>query len=108
MSAGARRQYVVIKQKTVTGQDSRGQDIYTWTTVATAWASINAISGREFAAVQQRWAEARFRFRIEPFIGNIGREMVIVWGSRMLNILDVEDPDGRRKAVEGYAAELVA
>jgi SPP1 family predicted phage head-tail adaptor len=106
MSAGIRRNYITIKRKAITSYDSHGQPVYTWATVANAWANIVPMSGREMQAVSQLWAEARFRFDIEPFIDGVQRDMIIVWGARTLNILDVEDPTGRRKGLRGYAKEL--
>jgi len=108
MRAGERGQYITIKEKTVSGQDSRGADEYTWTDVVSVWASIRPMSGREMEAAHQIWAEARFRFFIEPYVDGIQRDMVITWGTRTLNILDVEDPSGMRKELHGYAKELVA
>lgn len=108
MSAGARRNLITIKHKTVTGKDSHGQAVFTLATTATVWAEIWPMSGTEMQKVDQRWAEARFRFRIQPYTEGIARDMTIFWGSRKLDIMDVEDPTGKRKMVEGYARELVA
>ena len=107
MSIGARRQFITIKEKLVTSPDSYGQDHFTWVTHATAWADIRSLQGREMDAVKQIWAEAQFKFYIEPFISGIERNMVISWGTRTLNILDCEDPTGQHKALKGYASELV-
>ena len=100
-----RRQSVTIKQQTVTSQDSYGQDVFTWTTFWTGFLEIKAMSGREFWGAQQRWAEARFKCS-GLFVSGVTREMRIYWGDRVLNILDVEDPTGKRHHAVMYCKEL--
>lgn len=107
MRSGPYRHRITIQEKTVTGQDSYGQDTVIWPTYHACWASVDSLQGREFQAVQQRWADARFRVRIRYKAG-IQRAMRIVWGMRTLDILDAEDPDNTKRQIVMYCKELVS
>jgi SPP1 family predicted phage head-tail adaptor len=62
----------VTIQKSVTGQDESGQPINKWADVATVWANVTDISGREFiasAALQntvQTKITIRYRAEVVP------------------------------------------
>lgn len=111
MRAGALRSRVTVQHRLVTSQDSRGQDVYSWTTITDGpfWAMIEALQGRQLEAAQQTWAEARFRvtIRYQPGV-SINREDRLLWGSRILDILDVEDPDQRTRQIVMVCKEIVA
>jgi SPP1 family predicted phage head-tail adaptor len=110
MRAGTLRSSVIIQRKTVTGQDSRGADVIDWTTDVDGpfWANVEALQGRQLEAVQQTWAEARFRvtIRYQPGIA-IARADRLLWGTRVLDILDAEEPDQRHRQVVMICKELV-
>lgn len=108
MRSGRLRHRITIKQKTVSARTSYGEDTYTWTTVGSYWADVLAMQGREMEAVQQTWAEARFKVRMRNNGDTIKREYQITWGSRTFDILDVEDPDGHNKELVLYVKEFVA
>lgn len=94
MDAGKLRDQVTIQTKLVTGQDSLGQDEYTWSTVYQAYARVEPLQGRELETMQQRWAEARYKVVLNALAG-IERAMRAIWwdgsANRVLNILDVQD-----------------
>lgn len=108
LNPGLLRQRVTIQQKSVTGQDTRGQDEYTWASVQETWANITALQGREMEVVQQRWADARFKV-IMHFLAGVTFAMRLAWldGSttRILQIMDVQDPDGLRKRLVLFCRE---
>lgn len=56
LSAGRLRDRVTILAKSV-ARDSYGAEVVTWTTLATVWASVESLSGREYMAAQQINAE---------------------------------------------------
>lgn len=97
LNPGNCRTSVTIQQKTVTSQDSYGQDVYTWTTVATLWCEMLPLSGRELDAAQQLHAEARWKLRTHYPSVAIQRAMRAVVGAQILDILDAEDPGGKRR-----------
>lgn len=93
------RQQVTWQRKSVSGQDSFGQDVYTWTDVVSIMAQVTAetVAGREPKDQQQTWAEARYRVLHRHFPG-LEREMrIYYWDgtvNRYLDVIDVMDPDG--------------
>ena len=113
MRSGTLRHQITITRRNVTGQNSFGEDtLGTSTTVGAYKADVIALQGREFEAAQQKWAEARFKVRMRYTATAIRREDQITWGTRTLEILDVEDRrQGRRgdhHQVEGIAPARIA
>jgi len=56
LSAGRLRDRVTIQTKSIT-RDAYGAEVVTWATLATVWASVESLSGREYMAAQQINAE---------------------------------------------------
>ena len=54
LAAGRMRDRVVIQTKSAT-RDAYGAEVITWSTLATVWASVESIGGREFIENQQRF-----------------------------------------------------
>jgi SPP1 family predicted phage head-tail adaptor len=90
----------LIYQEASTAPDSYGDPIETWADVATVWARLRPLSGREIFYAQQVHAQtthevvARYIAAIKP----TGR-FTVADGSnpaRVLNILGVDDTDSRR------------
>lgn len=85
---------VVIQRPVSTTNPASGSRATTWEEVATVWASVNARPAREqYTAAQVQDApeyivEIRWR-------SDLTTAMRLVWGSRVLDILDVPD-NGRR------------
>lgn len=91
------RSRITIQRASVT-QNDYGEDVPTWAALGSYWANIRALQGRELEAAQQTWAEARFRIDMRYQRGSdFRRKDRIVWGSRTLDVLDVEDPDQRQR-----------
>ena len=108
LDPGLRRDYLTFESPTKT-QDSYGQDVITWSTYMQTYGNVRAMTGRELEAVQQRWAEARFKIRIPYPPIRVNREDRIRYGSpeRTLDIIDAEDQDGVRSEMVIYAMEMV-
>ena len=107
LSARDLRQRIVIGKRTVTGQDTFGNDTITYPTMGTFWALVEAMGGRELDAAMQRWAEARFKVRMHYNTYGIDRADRIYWGSRVLDILDIEDPFGDSRWLVAICKEFV-
>ena len=76
-------------QKLGTTQDELGQDIEgEWETVASAWAMIKTLQGREYYAAASAQSERTSRFVI-PYQEGIDSTMRIVYDNR---IFDIEQP----------------
>lgn len=107
MRAGVLRHPITILRPNVTGQNTMGEDVLgTPTTIWTGWADIRSLMGREFEAIQQKFAEARLRVRIRHTYTVIQRKDYFTWLNRTIDILDVEDPTGERKELLMYCREI--
>lgn len=74
--------------------------------VATTWANIQALQGRELQAVQQTFADARFRIETQYLAGITTAMQILDDEGRTLNVLDVQDPYGIRDRLVIYASEV--
>ena len=107
MSSRDFRYRVVVGKRTVTGQDSYGNDTIAYPTLGTFWAEVKSTQGREFSAVMQKWAEAQFAVRMHYNTYGIDRADRISWGTRTLDILDIEDPFGDSRWLVAICKEFV-
>lgn len=100
MRAGLRNCRVTFYRPTISAQTASGEDTVTDVSLGSAWVQIRALAGRELEAAQQIFAEARFRVEIEHPLDEytLQRKDKITWGSRTLDILDVEDPTQTRRS----------
>ncbi|MDQ7790142.1 MAG: phage head closure protein [Clostridia bacterium] len=96
LSPGDLTRKVRIQRKAVTGKDALNADIIDWVDVATVWAEVIDLSGREFFASQQFNAETTTRVRIWYRPG-IDATMRVLDGSRILPLVSPPiDPEGRK------------
>lgn len=91
MEAGKLRHYVELQRVTVR-IDSHGDQVKDWETIATAWASIEQLSGREFLQASQAMSDVTVRIRVR------GRTDVtltpkdrVLYGTRAFDIRHVLD-----------------
>lgn len=105
LDPGSLRDILVI-QRVAKTQNSYGEDVETWSDLMTLRAKVRAAQGRELESMQQTWAEARFKIRAPFPPVPIRREDKALWGTRTLDILDVEDPDGLRREIVIVAREF--
>ena len=91
MQAGKLRHYVELQRVDVT-LDSYGDQGKEWTTIGTAWASIEQLSGREFLQAAQSQSDVTVRIRIR------GRTDItltpkdrVKYGARLFDIRHVLD-----------------
>lgn len=108
MRAGLRRSRVTFRRPTITSQNSSGEDVKSNISLGSAWVKITALQGRELERAQQLQAEARFKIETEHPLTSytLQRADIIAWGSRTLDILDIEDPNQRRRGQVIFAKEL--
>lgn len=87
---------VAIKQLTTT-TDEYGQPLEVWTDIATVWAGIEPLQGREFFSAMQENAEVTTRIRIRHRTG-IDRTMIVDYGGTQFEILYIIHPEfGKRE-----------
>lgn len=77
-----------------------------WCDVATRWAAIDPISGREFYAAEQSQSEVSHKVRVR-YLPGITTDMRILWQGRRLKILSVIDWEERHESLLLMCKELV-
>lgn len=93
MRAGRLNKRITI-QSPATGQDATGEPTTGWTDVATVWASIVDVSGREYVAAGGTQNAAQTKVTIRKRSG-ITPAMRVVHGSDAYNVEAVLVQDGR-------------
>lgn len=87
LRAGKLRHRVSIQAVTHV-QDSYGDALQTWTTVATRWASIEPAGGRETYEADQQRPDVSGLVTMRPYAGLTTRHRLL-FGSRVLNVESV-------------------
>lgn len=107
MEAGKLRHRVTIQDKTVT-QDAYGAEVITWTTVATVWAAVEPLAGREFLEGRALDAEVSTRIRIRYRTGLVMHpEMRVVWGSHTYDVAAVIEKRSERREIHLMGQEVL-
>ncbi len=78
----------VILQRRVVVQDAYGQATITWTAIATVWARVRAVSGREFFAAAQVQQEQTVKVLIR-YRTDLDATCRLVWQGRSHDITGV-------------------
>ncbi len=90
---------ITWQQKSVTAQDSFGQDTYSWTDFVTCRAQIRALQGDELLRAQQYYALAKYQI-IQHHYKGVTAAMRIAWlldGIVLyLNVLNINPSPGMR------------
>ena len=89
MSIGRMDRQIVIEQNTPT-QDSAGQPIDSWATLATVWAEFLPAGGREFWQAKQVNAETVASFRIH-YRSDVTRKMRLTFAGDTYDIVDAAE-----------------
>lgn len=107
MRAGRLRHVMSFTSPTVTGQNSTGEDIVINTLVGTFPCLIEPMVGLELEKAMQKWAEAKYKISLRDQPGiTFTRTMTGTWGTRTLDIRDVESPgDFLRPEIVMYARD---
>lgn len=108
LNPGLLRHRITWQRKVVSGQDSFGQDLYTWADVVTVSCQVKPLSGREMQSAQQRWAEAKYRIT-QHYVAGMDRMERGAWyvdgEYRYLDVLDINDRAGTGRVLEITAKE---
>ena len=105
MKIGDLRHRVTIQEKAVT-IDAYGGEVVTWSTVATVWAAVEPLSGREFLEGRRLENEINHRIRIRYREG-LTPSMRVTWGDRAFDVEAVTDRASRRREIWLMCRELV-
>lgn len=84
-------------QRPVPTQNDFGEEIITWSTLASVWANVLPASGREsyIPSGEQQLAVITHRVQLR-YRTDLGPKMRVVWEDRSLDIESVQDPTGKR------------
>ena len=101
---GEMRQRIALQAKSIT--KSEGIPLESWITVATVWAAVSDISGKEYFQAGAMQSEVTTRIRIRYQTG-INSSMRVLYGSRVFQILSVIDKDERHRVIELMCKEVI-
>jgi SPP1 family predicted phage head-tail adaptor len=105
MRAGKLRHRITIQDKTPS-QNTFGEEDITWTDVATVWAAIVPLRGREFLDGKMETAEITTRIEIRHRDG-IRPEMRVVHGATIYDIHAVIPIETRDREIHLMSQEIV-
>lgn len=94
MKIGQLRHRVTIQQQIFTEDMVTGENKSNWQDVATVWAAVEPLKGREYFKTMEVHSEISTRVRIR-YCSGISSDMRLVYGNRTLYIESVIDPDER-------------
>lgn len=105
MRAGRLRHPIVIERATETRGDD-GSTVQTWRTLATVWADVRPVSGREqeIAARTAENVSHRIELRYRP---GVDARCRIVWGARVFGVQSVINEDERDRTLVLYCQEAL-
>lgn len=104
MQAGQLRHRVTIQEPDPT-QDEYGEAAPTWVDVATLWAAVEPLRGREFLEAQRLGAEVTTRIRIRHRDGIVA-EMRVSWGDHTYDIEAVIHVEERQREIHLMCREV--
>lgn len=104
MLGGSLRRKVTLERATVT-QDGYGEEVPSFATLATVWARVEPIIGKErFAAVQtQSDVDHRITCRYSSAIASLAADDRITWGSKTYDIRSVVNTEERNIELQIFA-----
>lgn len=102
---GQMRHRVTVQQNTGTGTDSEGLPVVTWADVATVWAQVHDLAGREYFASQQVQTEVTTEITIRHRTG-LNTKMRAKFGTRIFDIQSII-PDERKTELRLMCKEVV-
>jgi SPP1 family predicted phage head-tail adaptor len=98
MDSGKLDRLITIQSASV-AQNAYGEEILTWSTLATVWAQFLPGGGSERFTSQQVYAEAQARFIIR-YRTDVTPENQIVYNGKTWDILSVDEYGGRGNGLE--------
>ncbi len=104
MNAGRLRHRIRIQTPTA-ARNGYGEQIITWTTLATVWAAVEPLRGRELYDAEQVQAEISHRVRIRPYPG-VTPQMRVLFDSRVLMIETVINVEERGRDMQLMCREM--
>lgn len=98
LNSGDLRERVTLRTR-AQGVDALGQESQAWTDVATVWAQVLPVRGREYFAAAQMQSPTDVRMVIR-WRSDVNPQMQAVWNGQPHDIVSVIDPGARRQVLE--------
>lgn len=95
MRAGDLRHRVELQVRTLSTDDF-GETIETWQTQETVWAAVEPLTGMRYLAAKQANADVTGTVRMRYREG-VRPTMRLLWGTRVLRIVSIINPDERSR-----------
>lgn len=103
--AGPLRRRLQYQTFTPTGRGARGKPEGSWSTVATVWAAVRQIAGREAVNAARLQIAATHTINTRYF-GPASEQGRFLMGSRVFNVVTVTNVEERNAAYEFMAVEV--
>ena len=98
LPAGRLDQRVGIEEKAVT-RSAIGEEVVTWSAVATVWASVQAIRGREYVGLAAAQSDITTRITVR-YLAGLTTAMRVVHGAALYDIVEIIPVGGRKADLE--------
>jgi len=105
MNAGELRRRVTIQAK-VASRDTFGAETVSWAPIATVWAAVEPMLGREFVEARQLTAELTTRIRVR-YRSGITPLMRVVHGSETYEVVSVQHVRSERRELVLMCREIL-
>lgn len=96
--AGRLDQRVTLQQKSVT-RDDIGGEVVTWVDVATLWAAVQPVRGREYIALRAAQSDITTKITIR-YRSGVTTAMRIVWNGHAMDIAEAININGGNHTLE--------
>lgn len=97
-------QRVVLQRPVETQDPSTGEVSVSWATVATLWASVDAVRANERFSLSEVTSNRAYTVWVRWRSG-IDQKSRLVWGSRVLEVVDVPDQQKRGRLLSVFCTE---
>jgi SPP1 family predicted phage head-tail adaptor len=105
MKAGKLRHRVSIQRSTPTDNEV-GEGVLGWATIATVWAAIETLNGRELMRAQAAGANSTSKITIRYYSGLTVKDQIL-FGARTFEINSIQNTDERNIELVLFCTEAV-
>lgn len=107
IQAGKTNRQITIQQNTPT-RDANGGLVDAWAALATRWAAVVPLNGKEYFTGKQEASEVSHRVRIrhDPVVAAVTPKMRILCGTRIFDIESVINPREANREIVMMCREL--
>ena len=105
LPAGRLRNRVTIKSKTAT-QNSYGEEVIVWVTLATVWAAVEPMRGQEYLESRRLQAEVDYRVRLR-YRSGLAPTMRVYYDNRTLEVVSVLNVNENHRETHLMCKELL-